>query len=198
MRCKICAVPGEKLAFYFFPFERPLLQNCIMHSSICTNGYFCRITLTSTLGTQLERPVLSQSDTTYRGRPRLQPVCCDQCTFLTFDPKLRFNYCWMDKMTSKSSLYFFLIYKSNKKRKKKRKARILDFHQTSGGTKDKQETKSNNRRVVVMMAARSVFLFDSKFVFLHVFPCQLDTENRDGRRLPPSSLPSCLKCGVTE
>lgn len=40
MRCKICAVPGEKLAFYFFPFERPLLQNCIMHSSICTNGYF--------------------------------------------------------------------------------------------------------------------------------------------------------------
>lgn len=28
------------LPFCFFPFKRPLLQNCIMHSSICTNGYF--------------------------------------------------------------------------------------------------------------------------------------------------------------
>lgn len=118
MRCKICAVPKEKLAFYFFPFERPLLQNCITYSSICTNGYFCRVTLTSMLGTQLERPVLSQSDTTYRGRPRSQPICCGQCTFHTFDPKLRFNFCWMDKMTSKSTLYFFLVYKPNKTKKK--------------------------------------------------------------------------------
>lgn len=128
MSCKICAVPGEKLAFYFFPFERPLLQNCIMHSSICTNGYFCHVTLTSTLGTQLERPLLSRSDTTYRGRPRSQPVCCDQCTFHTFDPKLRFNYCWMDKMT-KICIIFFLVYKSNLK---EQNAPILDFHQMSG------------------------------------------------------------------
>lgn len=197
MRCKICAVPGEKLAFYFFPFERPLLQNCIMHSSICTNGYFCRITLTSMLGTQLERPVLSQSDTTFRGRPRSQPVCCDQCTFHTFDPKLRFNYCWMDKMTSKSTLYFSSFINRLKKNNKK-KAQILDFHQMSGGTKDKQETKLNNRRVVVTMAARSVFfsfflfLFDSKFAFLHVFPCQLDRETGTDDTFPPSSLPSSL------
>lgn len=168
MRCKICAVPGEKLAFYFFPFERPLLQNCIMHSSICTNGYFCRITLTSMLGTQLERPVLSQSDTTFRGRPRLQPVCCDQCTIHTFDPKLRFNYCWMDEMTSKSTLYFSSFINQIKNKKK---LKSWTFHQMSGGTKDKQETKSNNRRVVVMMAARSVFflLIPSLFFFM-IFP----------------------------
>lgn len=158
---KIVQFQGKSLPFTFFLFERPLLQNCIMHSSICTNGYFCRITLTSMLGTQLERPVLSQSDTTFRGRPRSQPVCCDQCTFHTFDPKLRFNYCWMDKMMSKSTLYFSSFINQIK-------AEILDFHQMSGRTKDTQETKLNNRRVVVMMVACSVFVFsfDSKFFFM--------------------------------
>lgn len=30
----------KSLPFTFFLSKRPLLQNCIMHSSICTNGYF--------------------------------------------------------------------------------------------------------------------------------------------------------------
>lgn len=64
----------------------------------------------------------------------------------------------------------------------------------SGGTKDKQETKLNNRRVVVMMAARSVcffwlFFLKFKFVFLIVFPCQLDRETgMDDTFLPLPSL----------
>lgn len=119
-----------------------------------------------------------------RGRPRSQPVRCDQCTFHTFDPKLRFNYCWMDKMTSKSTLYFSSFINNKKKLKS------WTFHQTSGGTKDKQETKLN-RRVVVMMAARSVFLLiPSLFVFfLHVFPCQLDRKTgTDDTSLPLLSL----------
>lgn len=146
-------------------------------------GTFCRITLTSMLGMQLERPVLSQNDATFRGRPRSQPVCCDQCTFHTFDPKLRFNY-WLDGQDDKQIyIIFFLIYKSNKKYKK---AQILDFHQMSGGTKDTQETKLNNLRVV----ARSVFSFDFKFVFLHVFPCQLDRKTGMDDPFPLSSLPS--------
>lgn len=150
-------------------------------------GTFCHVTLTSMLGTQLERPLLSQSDTTYRGRPHSQPVCCDQCTFHTFDPKLRFNYCWMDKVTSKSTLYFSSFVNQIKN------AQILDFHQMSGGTKDKQETKLNNRRVV-MMGARSLFLLIPSFFIVFVFfllffslPARL--RNWDGRHLPPSSLP---------
>lgn len=118
VRCKVCAVPGGKACLLLFLFfKRPLLQNYIMHSSICTNGYFCHVTLTSMLGMQLERPVLSQSDTTYRGRPHSQPICCDQCTFHTFDPKLRFNYSWMDEMTSKSTRHFPHLWIKKKKKK---------------------------------------------------------------------------------
>lgn len=54
-------------------------------------GTFSRITLTSMFGTQLERPVLSQNDKTYRGRPRLQPVRCDQCIFFIFFSRLTQN-----------------------------------------------------------------------------------------------------------
>lgn len=129
-------------------------------------GTFCRITLKSMLGTQLERPVLSQSDTTYRGRPRLQPVCCDQCTFLTFDPK-RFNYCWMDKMTSKSILYFSSFINCQLKSSSPGLSPNECVCVCGGG---KQETKLNNRSVVVMMAARSVFLLIPSLFFFLFFP----------------------------
>lgn len=33
-------LPFFSFFFSIFPFKRPLLQNCEMHSSICTNGYF--------------------------------------------------------------------------------------------------------------------------------------------------------------
>lgn len=59
---KFCAVPGGEACLFLF--WETTASNCIMLSSICTNGYFCHVTLTSMLGTQLERPVLSQSDTT--------------------------------------------------------------------------------------------------------------------------------------
>lgn len=88
-------------------------------------------------------------------------------------------------------IIFFLICKS---KEKKKKAQILDFHQMSGGTKDKQETKLNNRRVVVMMAARSVFLW-FQVCFSSCFSLPARPRTWDGRHLPPSSLPFCLKCG---
>lgn len=135
-------------------------------------GTFSRITLTSMFGTQLERPVLSQNDKTYRGRPRLQPVRCDQCIFFlfffTFDPKW-FNYCWMDTMASKSILYFSSFINCQQKRKKKKsKAFGLDFspNDLRGEAKDEQETKLNNRRVV----AACSYSFDSKFAFFMCFP----------------------------
>lgn len=107
----LCSSRG-KACLLLFPFERPLLQNCIMHSSICTNGYFLSYYI-DIHAWDAAGETCYVSNTTCRGRPRLQPVRCDQCTFLTFDPK-RFNYCWMDKMTSKS--IFFLIYNSQTKK----------------------------------------------------------------------------------
>lgn len=66
-------------------------------------GTFSRITLTSMFGTQLERPVLSQNDTTYRGRPRLQPVSCDQCTFLTLTQNASITAGWTRRQ---ANLYY--------------------------------------------------------------------------------------------
>lgn len=112
---KFVQFQGKSLPFTFFLFERPLLQNCIMHSSICTNGYFLSCYVDIHARNAAGETRLSQSDTTYWGRPHSQPVCCDQCTFHTSDPKLRFNYCWMDKITSKSTLYFSSFINNYKK-----------------------------------------------------------------------------------
>lgn len=106
----LCRSREKACLFTFFLYERTLLENCIRHSSKCTNGYFLSyITLTSMFGTQLERRICLWINTTYWGRPHSQPVCCDQCTFHTFDPKLHFSFCWMDKITSKLH-DIFLIY----------------------------------------------------------------------------------------
>lgn len=86
-------------------------------------------------------------------------------------------------------IIFFLIYKPQTK-----KLKSWTFTKWVGGTKDKQETKLNNSWAVVMMATRSVFLLIPGLFFLHVFPCQLDRETG----MDNTSLPSCLKCGVTE
>jgi len=69
---------GEKLAFFYFIFcvsflkEHCFKENCIMHSSICTNGYFlsyyidihARNAAGETTLTVLLFVLLSQSDTT--------------------------------------------------------------------------------------------------------------------------------------
>lgn len=116
---KICAVPGEKLAFYFFPFERPLLQNCIMHSSICTNGYFCRITLTSTLGTQLERPVLASTRYDLPGQASLTACLLWPMYFSHFWPKTTLQLLLDGQDDKQIYIIFFLIYKLNRKKKLK-------------------------------------------------------------------------------
>lgn len=54
----MCAVPRGDLVFNLFPFE----ETTGLHSSVCTNGYFCRFSLISSLGPQPETPVCSQSD----------------------------------------------------------------------------------------------------------------------------------------
>lgn len=100
--------------------------------------------------------------------------------FHTFDPKLRFNYCWMDKMTKQIYIIFFLIYKSQSSN--------LELSPNGWRTKDIQETKLNNRRAVVKMAARSVFSFYSKFVFSSCFFPASET-GTDDISIPLPSLP---------
>lgn len=153
MRCKNFAVPGEKLAFYFFPFERPLLQNCIMHSSICTNGYFlsCYIDIHARNAAGETCFVSKRYD--LPGQASLTACLLWPMYFSPFWPKTTLQLLLDGQDDKQIYIIFFLICKSNKQKK----AQILDFHQTSGGTKDKQDTKLNNRRVV-MMVARSVFL----------------------------------------
>lgn len=152
-------------------------------------GTFSRITLTSMFGTQLERPVLSQNDTTYRGRPRLQPVCCDQCTFLTFDPK-RFNYCWMDKTTSKSILYFSSFINCQQKKK----AQVLDFQMIWEG---RQWIKTQSWTIEEWWLLGLLF-FWFQVCFSSCFFLPARPSDWDGQHLPPFSLPSCPKCGVTK
>lgn len=57
--------------FFFFSFleEHCLKQNCIMHSSICTNGYFCGVALTPAERSCKDgrAPPWSDNDVTGRG-----------------------------------------------------------------------------------------------------------------------------------
>lgn len=98
-------------SFSLFPLKRPLLQNCIMHSSKCTNGYFWRFSSISSLGARLERPILYQwHDSTGAGLD----FSLSAVTNVLFSPLTQTNYCWMDTTTSKFIMYFlssFLIYK---------------------------------------------------------------------------------------
>lgn len=156
-------------------------------------GTFCHVTLTSMLGTQLERPVLSQSDTTYRGRP-LAACPLWPMYFSHFWPKTTLQLLLDGQDDKQIYIIFFLICKSNKTTKKKLKS--WTFTKWVGGQRINQETKLNNRRVVID-GGSLCFSFDSKFnCFVFSLPARL--RNWDGRHLPPSSLPSCLKCGVTE
>lgn len=98
---------GKKSLPLSFPVKRPLLQNCIMLSSVCTNGYFCRIALISSLGPPSERPILSQSDRTPPGQAWIPACQLWPMYFSHFWPKT--INCWMDTTTNKSILYFFLI-----------------------------------------------------------------------------------------
>lgn len=116
---KFVQFQGKSLPFTFFLLRDHCFKNCIMHSSICTNGYFssCYVDIHARKCSWRDAFVSKRYD--LLGQASFTAcVRCDQCTFHTSDPKLRFNYCWMDKITSKSTLYFSSFINNYKKKLK--------------------------------------------------------------------------------
>lgn len=138
----------EKACLNFFLLKRPLLQYCIMHSSVCTNGCFCRFSLTSWPGLQPERPVLSRSDATPPWQAWIQLWPMYSSLF------------WPKTITAgwtrwQANLYCIFLLISNLQMKIS--SPWLSPNEW-GEQKDIQDTKWNNRGVV-RMAARSLLFF---------------------------------------
>lgn len=73
-------------------------------------GTFCGY-IDLVLGTQLETHIFFlKSDATYWGRPHSHPVCCDQCTFHTLDPKKTLQIPLDGQDHKQIYILFFLIY----------------------------------------------------------------------------------------
>lgn len=102
---KFVQIQGKRLPFYIFSYERTLLENCIRHSSKCTNGYFLSYYIDLSVRDAAGETHLSLNQHNLLGQASFT-ACCDQCTFHSFDPKLHFSFCWMDKNTSKFTWYF--------------------------------------------------------------------------------------------
>lgn len=118
------------------------------------------------------RDLFSQNDTTYRGRPRLLPASCDQCTFLTFWPKIL--QLPLDGQVDKQTYIFYFphLYKSQTNLKSRTSTKRVE------GTKDNQGTKLNNRRLVGVHC-----FWVQGFFFGFSLPPRL--WDRDGWHLPP-------------
>jgi len=168
-------------------------------------GTFCRITLTSMLGTQLERrPLLfcflfcclkairrKMGQASHDGSRRACLLWPMYCFHNFFDPKLCFQILLdkqQDKQISTDYIYFSFLLSN------KINLRILDSSPSElwGNKKDQPETKLTNRRVVAVMVAHFVFLLSIQSFFSSCFSYQLDRETGTGNIPPPTPPLPCL------
>lgn len=139
LRCKFCAIRGEKLAFIFFLLkEHCFKQSCIKHSSICTSGYFVVLNWPpcSERCCRDDQLFVPKHCSIRGSRPCASPVCCDQCIFTPSIHKFSFKYCWisMEKPIARIFVTYNLIQRSS-----------WTSHQTSRN-EENQQTKLINRK----------------------------------------------------
>lgn len=204
VRCRICSSRRKACLFLFLFFYCIffLSRDHCFKIAKCTHQYalmgtFSRITLTSMFGTQLERPVSSQNDTTYQGQASFT-ACLLWPMYFWF---LFFSHVWpkmlqllLDGQDDKQIyILFFIIYKlptkEEKKKTNKKQQRLspgLFTKWFEGGgeglTRNKAEQLKSGGCLLLFFWFQVCF---SSCFFLPARPCDWD-----GQHLPLLSLPS--------
>lgn len=175
----LCRSREKSLPFYIFSYERTLLENCIRHSSKCTNGYFLSYYIDLSVRDAAGGTHLSLNQHDLLGQASFTACLLWPMYFSHFWPKTALQFLLDGQDHKQIHMIFFLIYTWI------RKPRFWTFTMFGEWTVYKQNCTiaSGGKDDCLLLFFFPIFFF---FAFLN----QLNNK-KDGRQLPPS-LNSCL------
>lgn len=107
---KFVQIQGKRLPFYIFSCERTLLENCIRHSSKCTNGYFLSYYIDLSVRDAAGETQLSLNQHILLGQASFTASLLWPMYFSHFWPKTALQFLLDGQDHKQIYIIFFLIY----------------------------------------------------------------------------------------